>query len=357
MQTRMPNRSKSAVAQPFQAAGAAGFPARRVWGRLDGVSGRLESRPHQQAGKPALRGFSLIELLTAVSIMVVIIFALYGMFNTTQKALRANITQVDVLESGRAAAELIGRDLEQLTACNLQQTLNLSVEMERTPAGLIVPPLVQTDTDGKTVLRTNLLNEIFFLSQQTNRWFGTGYRVLGATKGVGTLYRFTVSTNYRALNYTNLINAFVNTPVINPINGQVSTNFNRVADGVIHLRLTAYDPDGRHMEAFSTNMYPTYRILRLNANGAKLGLLSTANGAGDATVILHQQYGQETQLSFTSNALPAYLDLELGVIEPATLKQFQSLLPSPNAAAAFLKKQAAKVHLFRQRIPIRTVQQ
>ena len=299
MQTRMPNRSNSAV-----------------------------------------RGFSLIELLTAVSIMVVIIFALYGMFDQTQKALRGNIAQVDVLESGRAAAELMGRDLEQLAACNLQQALNLSVEMERATNGLLISPLAQTDTDGKTPLRTNVLNEIFFLSQQTNRWVGTGYRVLGAATngGVGTLYRFTVSTNYRALNYTNLVNPFINAQLINPLNGQVSTNFNRVADGVLHLRLTAYDPDGRRMEAFSTNMYPTYRILRLNAAGARQGLLSTANSAFDADVILRQQSMQETQLSFTSNALPAYLELELGVLEPATLKQFQSLSPSPNAAAAFLKK-------------------
>jgi hypothetical protein len=47
----------------------------------------------------------------------------------------------------------------------------------------------------------------------------------------------------------------------------------------------------------------------------------------------------------------------LGVLEPATLKQYQSLRPSPNAALAFLKKQGAKVHLFRERIPIRTVLQ
>ena len=68
--------------------------------------------------------FSLIELLTAVSIMVVIIFSLYAMFNQTQKALRANITQVDVLEGGRAAAEMLGREIEQLTACNQFQTIN-----------------------------------------------------------------------------------------------------------------------------------------------------------------------------------------------------------------------------------------
>ena len=42
--------------------------------------------------------YPLVELLTAVSIMLVIIYALYMMFAQTQKALRANVTQVDVLE-------------------------------------------------------------------------------------------------------------------------------------------------------------------------------------------------------------------------------------------------------------------
>jgi hypothetical protein len=326
-------------------------------------------RGPQSGQTPARGAFSLIELLTAVSIMMLIIYGLYAMFAQTQKALRANITQVDVLESGRAASEMMGRELEQLAACNLSQTINISVDMARGRNG-VIPLLPQTDLDGRTVIRNNLLEDVFFLSQQTNRWFGTGYRVLGAEEngGVGTLYRFSVATNYLALSYTNLINAFVYAQLTNPVTGQLSANFNRVADGVVHLRLTAFDPDGRRLEAraISTNMYPTYRILRLDGSGGKLGLVSSAFNAADATVILRQrnvqdalrqQLSQETQFSFTSNALPGYVELELGMLEPATLKQYQSLLPSPNAAAAFLKKQAAKVHLFRQRIPIRTVQQ
>jgi len=55
--------------------------------------------------------------------------------------------------------------------------------------------------------------------------------------------------------------------------------------------------------------------------------------------------------------LPGYIELELGVLEPTTLKQFQAFKDSPAVAAAFLKKQAGKVQLFRQRIPIRTALQ
>lgn len=304
-------------------------------------------------------GFSLIELLTAVSIMMVIIYALYAMFNQTQKALRANITQVDVLESGRAASEMMGRELEQLTACDLAQTVNLYAGM--TP----IPPLTQMDVDqnpSRAPLRTNILQEIFFLNRETNKWHGTGYRVGDADQGVGTLYRFTVSTNYRGLNYTNLMERFTHAVMTrNSVTGELATNFNRVSEGVIHLRLTAYDPAGRRMDAGSTNMHPSYRILRLDRNGRNLGAFSTAFNGVDANVILtadpYDPYRTQSRLTFAGDALPGYVELELGVLEPATLKQYQSLRDSPKAAEAFLKKQAGKVHLFRQRIPIRTALQ
>src|SRR5262249_42209106 len=161
-----------------------------------------------------------------------------------------NITQVDVLESGRAASEMIGREMEQIAASGLPQTINVYAGMMRIGNSVFVPPLLQADVDGNTLLRTNLLHEVFFLTPQTNRWVGTGYRVLAAENGVGTLYRFTVSTNYRSLNATNLMREFVNAVLTtNQVTGQTSTNFNRVADGIVHFRLTAYDPDGRRMDA------------------------------------------------------------------------------------------------------------
>jgi hypothetical protein len=294
--------------------------------------------------------------------MVVIIFALYAMFAQTQKALRANVTQVDVLESGRATAEMLGRDLEQLSPCNVAQTVNLYAGMIPLPSG----PLILVDTASTRVpqpgLRTNLLQEIFFLSRQSNSWVGTGYRVMGADHGVGTLYRYTVSTNYHALSFTNLMTQYVHAALTNPITGAITTNFNRVADGVVHLRLTAYDPEGRRMDWNTTNMWPSYRILRSNRSGGKLGLISSAVNQADSDVNLRQDildpYGLQTQLFFTSNAVPAYLELELGMLEPATYKQYQSVAApgvAPAVPQAFLRKQAGKVHLFRQRIPIRTV--
>jgi prepilin-type N-terminal cleavage/methylation domain-containing protein len=318
----------------------------------------------------ARRGFSLIELLTAVSIMVLIIFALYEMFAQTQKALRANLAQSDVLESGRAASEMMGRELAQMTPCNQGLTVNFYTGI--TP----IPPMKLLDVaqdPSQPPLRTNMLEEFFFLTRRTNSWVGIGYRVMAADgfgTGVGTLYRYTVSTNYHYLNYTNLLWQFMHaTLATNPITGLV--NFDRVADGIVHLRLTAYDPDGRRLDWNSTNLYQSsYRVLRQDNAGRRLGLFSLATNGLDANVVLQQArvaatgpYApiyNETQFSFASNAVPGYVELELGVLEPAAYKQYQSLMvpgASPQVAQNFLARQGAKVHLFRQRIPIRTVQQ
>ncbi len=303
-----------------------------------------------------VQAFSLVELMTAVAIMVIIIFALYQMFAQTQKALRANVTQVDVLESGRATAEMLGRELAQLTASDRPYTTNIFARM------IPSPPLIQMDANEKnpTPLRTNLLQEYFFLSRQGNNWIGTGYRVMGSDNGVGTLYRYSIITNYYSMS-SNLVTRFINANLAtNPVTGLISTNFNRVADGIVHFRLTAYDPDGRRMGWETTNISSAYRTLRLSRTGTRLGLASTAVNLADSNVSLQQDPMDpnrlQTQFAFTSNAVPSYVELELGVLEPAAYKQYQGL-EGTSAGVSFLQKQASKVHLFRQRIPIRTAQQ
>jgi prepilin-type N-terminal cleavage/methylation domain-containing protein len=292
-------------------------------------------------------GFTVLELLVSVSILAVIVFALYQMFHTTQKAMRANVTQVDVMESGRAAMDMIGRELGELSACNLFRGTNFY-------AGLIpVAPLVQLDLDGKGPLRTNVLEEFLFLSPQTNKWVATGYRIIGAESGVGTLYRFSVATNVHLLNSSNLTAPFWTLELTNRATGRVSTNFHRVADGIVHLKLTAYDFDGQRLGYNLTNGVQYYQILRQRLNGGTIvsDVIST-------NVVLRQDVADQTQMLFLSNALPAYVDVELGVLEPGTFEQYKSVRDgSRQAAVEFLRKRANKVHLFRQRIPIRTAAQ
>src|SRR5690349_9405531 len=61
------------------------------------------------AGFRSRQGFSLIEILVVVALLSVIILGLIAMFHQTQKALLSTTTQVDLLESGRAAADLVVR--------------------------------------------------------------------------------------------------------------------------------------------------------------------------------------------------------------------------------------------------------
>ncbi len=304
------------------------------------------------------RAFTVTELLVAVSIMTLVVFALYQMFNQTQKALRGNITQVDVLESGRAAMEVISRELEQITASGLGGATNFSAGLSPYYQLPNYQPIVQTDLDDRTPLRTNVLQEFYFQSRMTNTWTGTGYRVIGADQGVGVLYRFSVSTNFRFLSSNNLSRAFALAPLTDPISGFASTNYHRLADGIVHLRLTAYDLDGRALAWRSpnqrTNVHRGYRVAWQTAADQRIPL--TEN------VILRQdlfpKFPDQTKLIFLSNALPAFLEVELGVLEPSTLVQYRSLKDSGTKIAQdFLKTRASRVHLFRQRIPIRTASQ
>jgi hypothetical protein len=52
--------------------------------------------------------------------------------------------------------------------------------------------------------------------------------------------------------------------------------------------------------------------------------------------------------------VPAYIELELGILEPRALERFRGLgVGQPQYE--YLSNRVAQVHLFRQRIPIRNV--
>ena len=299
---------------------------------------------------------TVIELLVSVSVMTVIVYGLYALFNHTQKALRANITQVDVLESGRAAMEMLTREMVELTASRRSNTISLRATMSPVDATVLL------DLDEKTPLKTNLLQEVFFLTALNNDWNGTGYRVMEPVGGVGTLYRYTISTNALYVGNDNLLNRF-DTTGIDPVTKRVSTNLHRVADGVIHLRFAAYDHAGRMLNVGADRrpnalVPPAFRdrlIPQLNPSegpnrfpGADIQVRRTGS-------VRDPRY-QQTEFFFQSNALPAYVEVELGILEPEAFRQFQSIRDSGDAAFVqnFLRKRANKIHLFRQRVPIRT---
>src|SRR5208282_3833403 len=62
-----------------------------------------------------VNAFTLVEILVVVVLLSFIILALMTVFNATQTAFRASITQTDVMEGGRSAMGLIKSDLESMT--------------------------------------------------------------------------------------------------------------------------------------------------------------------------------------------------------------------------------------------------
>jgi prepilin-type N-terminal cleavage/methylation domain-containing protein len=245
-------------------------------------------------------GFTLIEILLSVTIMTVIIVSLYAVFDHTQKALRGSMRQVDVLEAGRAAMDLMTRELEQMSASNETNVANLFVQFSA------ARPFLQDLPRDK---RTNFLQDFFFLSRMNNQWSASGYMVVPLRDGegnvlstVGTLMRFNTNAPTAGAAYQ-VLSTFLSNAATNVL-------LQPVIDGVIHMSLRTYD-----------------------RNGLKFTDLS-------------KRY-------FRSNSLPGYVELELGILEPQIITQFKSM-PNANVATNYLAKHAGQVHLFRQRIPVRT---
>jgi len=306
-----------------------------------------------------VRAFSLIEIMVTVGLLSFIILGLLLMFNQTQRAFRSGLTQNDVLEAGRATMDLLGRELEQMSPSEApdyidftgvrRRTTNFFVEPSTTfytynsPASFSwIKPMVQ-ELPGNAESRTNLIQRFFFLTKLNQDWIGTGYEVIpdDANQCVGSLYRYT-ATNYPRGFLLPLSAQFLSTSI---------TNRSRIADGIVHLRLQAYAANGR--------LITTNSFTRTNAS-YQVRLGGPYTNVPNAVVYTSAAYSsspadlRQASCYFMSNAVPAYLELEFGLLEPQVLQKYRSI-PVPTAALLYLSNHVAQVHIFRQRIPVRNV--
>lgn len=275
------------------------------------------ARQHFSARSKARQesGLTLLEITVATGLLLVIVLGLTAMFIQTQKAFRSGIKQVDVFESGRVIIDMVARDLERLNDGQQPGVVTNFFIGRRGGTGV-----TQYNTDGQP-LRTNELYDIFAISRVSSSWLGIGYAVSNSLAGgasattplVGTLYRY--NSSYHVPLYNNLLFTGFANSVVN-----LSSNFNRIADGVIHFRVRVYDQNGVEVPLVDPTNNPT------------LGYPST------------------------SNALPNYLEVEIGMLEPEIYERARAL-PNNAAQLNFLTNQASgvigKVHIFRQQIPIR----
>jgi type II secretory pathway pseudopilin PulG len=280
-----------------------------------------------------LRAFTLVEILVVVVLMALIVLALMAVFSSTQAAFRASLTQTDVLEGGRAAMGMFKSDLESMTpsfgVSNGAVNFYANTNIYQYQSGFA--PLVQSlvGVNDPNTRRTNVLENFFILTRQNTTWTGIGYIVdTTSTNYLNPLYRFSMSTNVMAANPAVLYTNFLNTSF---------TNMSHLMDGVVHLTVRASDPNGYWM----TNVYEFYG-----------GRTVTNRNVWFSTPVLG-----EVGFYMFSNTLPASVEIQLGLLEDRTLQRAESLPNAPPAWAQsnYLARQAGKVHLFRQRFPIRNV--
>jgi prepilin-type N-terminal cleavage/methylation domain-containing protein len=278
--------------------------------------------------------FSLVEVLVVVSLLSLIVLALMAVFNSTQRAFRAGITQTDVLEGGRATMDLITADLRAMSpsagvsnsAINTPVNFYAVVKFNFQP---LLQPLVASSQS-----RTNVLEDFFILSRNNQTWTGTGYVVDPySTDFVNPLYRFTISTNIQAASPMVLYTNFAMR-----VNNGNFTNMSHLMNGVVHLTVRAYDQNGYWM----TN------------NTSYAGGQAATNS--NVLFLLPPVYGEVGFYMF-SNTLPSSVEIQLAALEDRTLQRAESLADiSPVFSRSnYLSGQSGKLHLFRQRVLISNV--
>ncbi|MEY2409328.1 MAG: hypothetical protein QOF48_1998 [Verrucomicrobiota bacterium] len=280
--------------------------------------GRACAESYSIRGRRA--GFSLIEIMVAVSLLAVIIVGLLAMFYQVQRAFRAGTTQSDVMEGGRATMGLISREMQEISATYLDGVTNLFVVLAGGSA-----PYRQSLLNGER--RDNILQDFAFVRRVNDEWIGTAYRFSNAVTGVGTLYRYV--TNSLTSNPADLSTNVCTNGIVSGFPGIPNTNFHPVLDGVVHFSVEVFDTNGNRYPYFPRDPAP-YVV------------------SGNTTI----------GYRFVSNALPAFIDLELAVLEPVTLEKFKyrSETGTPNdlmRAQRYLDDKTSRMHVFRQRIPIR----
>jgi prepilin-type N-terminal cleavage/methylation domain-containing protein len=272
-------------------------------------------------------GFSLLEIMVSMTLLVLIVGGLMVVFNYTTRGLRAISNTTDVFENARALVSLVSRDVAELAPVGDYEYTNL---LAYTVTNVVLP----LPGTGNT---TNTLQDMFFISRQNDQWIGTGYFIDRTAKSgaVGTLYRFSAETNgpYPRPDW---ITNFLRTTI-------ASTNVHRVADGVVHFKLSTYDAMGRVYWQFP---YPGWTNTTAGSNLPPGVAQDIENN-----VFVRADGGE---IRFQKSYLPAFVDLEIGILEPETARKFYAIDAANSAAArTFLTDQAGKMHLFRQRIAIR----
>lgn len=299
-----------------------------------GLAGRQALRAGRTRS-PGHAGLTILEMLVSTALLTVIVLGLTAMLIQTQNAFKTGTKQNTSTDAGRAIIDMIASDLAQMTDPHFTNVYNPFTNNPTSfyyyPTNLAwsaVPAYDMVQYQNGVVFRTNQLQDIFILLQTNNTWYGIGYSVSnwftnatgGAIPGVGTLYRYTTNmngplTNNNAL-YANFLFSLANN----------FSNFHRVADGVVDLKINPYDATGNPDPLFYGYGPFSYPTVITNYGG----------------------------LTYRTNYLPHSVDVEVGILEPEAFEHARALYQSAatTAASNYLANAAGQVEIFRQHIVI-----
>ncbi|MEO6183650.1 MAG: prepilin-type N-terminal cleavage/methylation domain-containing protein [Verrucomicrobiota bacterium] len=290
----------------------------------------LNRKPNRRSS-----GLTLVEMMVATTLLVVMMLGLTAMFNQTQRAFRSGLKQVDVFEGGRAVMDLLARDMEQLIASKTLNDASFYGGLDTTNS-----LVTEFTVAGINHSNVNVLYSTFLLNHASD-WSAIGYRVLDSdtnkidsnfkSLSFGTLYRFSTNFSEFGTIADEHLDFFLNGLPSQQLAGK---SLSRVADGVVHFRLNFYNTAGNLILLYDP-----------------LGDLKTNNIPSSGVFVGPKILPNEYPIYFRDDKLPAMVEVELGILEPQTLEQARSI-PDVNKIA-FLQKQAGKIHIFRQQIPIR----
>jgi len=259
------------------------------------------------------------------------------------------------METGRAAMDLLSRELETAMATGQIGTNTNCFHMTNT-----VSVYNTTTRDGFTMrlndgtTRTNVLEDLFFMSRSNNWWTAYGYFVGAVSNnmivtnvvwksGMGTLYRSSAQNVLQGdpaqmkplMQFRDESQFYA--LVQNLVFGRwYLTNSYQIADGVVHFRVRPLDADGQ--------------VLRPYMLDRNLNVQTNYNVLNELNPIAH-----EYQMRFASNQLPAFLELELGLLPPQVLQRVRAI-ENAEAQRNYLTNQANAVVLFSKVIRLRNAQ-
>jgi len=265
-------------------------------------------------------------MLVSVTLLVFIVVGLTAMFVQTQRAFKAGVKQSTMTDAGHAVMDLVAADLSQISDAQNNSIFNLYWGWVATNTS------VQYQDSPANVYRTNQLQFIFALVHTNTQWMGVGYAVSNYAAGAGTLYRYLAVTNdpltinayfYLFTNFLAGISTF------NP------NYFHRVADGVVHLKIRAFDQFG--------NESPFEQGLDYARVGTEFfyPVPAYTNNLPNNLVLVAPRAG-----------VPASIQLEVGILEPEAFDQLRALPPNSPAQVRMLGNDGGKIQIYRQNIPI-----